>query len=166
VDAQLTALEGRLAELVPVYVHETWGPWLQLLAIAFASALSAWVVWWILKFGATKVVGKTKTEVDDRLLEAAHWPLWVSVFLIGLRMGVARLPLADLTGLSRQTAVLAYQFGDGFTNMVVPTNPLLMGMLALARIPYQRWLQFVGPLLVKLYLVAIVALMLAVRMGY
>jgi len=97
VDAQLTALEGRLAELLPVYVHETWGPWLQLLAIAFASALSAWVVWWILKFGATKVVGKTKTEVDDRLLEAAHWPLWVSVFLIGLRMGVARLPLADLT---------------------------------------------------------------------
>lgn len=96
-DAQLTALEGRLAELVPVYVHETWGAWLQLLAIAVASALSAWVVWWILKFGATKVVGKTKTEVDDRLLEAAHWPLWVSVFLIGLRMGVARLQLADLT---------------------------------------------------------------------
>ncbi len=75
-------------------------------------------------------------------------------------------PLADLTGLTRQTAVLAYQLGDGFTNMVVPTNALLMGMLALARIPYQRWLRFVGPLLVKLYLVAVVALMLAVRMGY
>ncbi len=75
-------------------------------------------------------------------------------------------PLADLTGLSRQVAVLAYQLGDGFTNMVVPTNALLMGMLALARIPYQRWLRFVGPLLVKLYLVAIAALMLAVRMGY
>ena len=75
-------------------------------------------------------------------------------------------PLADLTGLTRQTAVLAYQLGDGFTNMVVPTNALLMGMLALARIPYQRWLRFVGPLLVKLYLVAILALMLAVRMGY
>lgn len=75
-------------------------------------------------------------------------------------------PLADLTGLSRQTAVLAYQFGDGFTNMAVPTNALLMGMLALARIPYQRWLRFVGPLLVKLYAVAVAALMLAVRLGY
>lgn len=75
-------------------------------------------------------------------------------------------PIADLTGLSRQTAVLAYQFGDGFTNMVVPTNPVLMGMLALARIPYQRWLRFVGPLLVKFYLVAIVALVLAVRWDY
>ena len=75
-------------------------------------------------------------------------------------------PLADLTGLTRQTAVLAYQLGDGFTNMVVPTNALLMGMLGLARIPYQRWLRFVGPLLVKLYVVAVVALVLAVRMGY
>ena len=75
-------------------------------------------------------------------------------------------PIADLTGLTRQTAVLAYQLGDGFTNMVVPTNALLMGMLALARIPYQRWLRFVGPLLVKLYVVAVLALMAAVRMGY
>jgi len=75
-------------------------------------------------------------------------------------------PLADLTGITRQVSVLAYQFGDGFTNMVVPTNALLMGMLALARIPYQRWLRFVGPLLLKLYAVAILALILAVQLGY
>ncbi|MDP6582398.1 MAG: TIGR00366 family protein [Vicinamibacterales bacterium] len=75
-------------------------------------------------------------------------------------------PLADLTGITRQTSVLAYQFGDGFTNMAVPTNALLMGMLALARIPYQRWLRFVGPLLLKLYLVAVVALVVAVQLKY
>ncbi|HJN43328.1 MAG: short-chain fatty acid transporter [Acidobacteria bacterium] len=75
-------------------------------------------------------------------------------------------PLADLTGITRQTAVLAYQFGDGFTNMAVPTNALLMGMLALARIPYQRWLRFVGPLLLKLYVVAILALIIAVQLKY
>ena len=75
-------------------------------------------------------------------------------------------PIADLTGITRQTAVLAYQFGDGFTNMVVPTNALLMGMLALARIPYQRWLRFVVPLLVKLFAVATLALILAVQIGY
>ncbi len=75
-------------------------------------------------------------------------------------------PLADLTGVTRQTAVLAYQFGDGFTNMLVPTNALLMGMLALARIPYQRWVAFVVPLLVKLYLVAGLALVAAVQLGY
>ena len=75
-------------------------------------------------------------------------------------------PLADLTGVTRQTAVLAYQFGDGFTNMVIPTNALLMGMLALGRIPYQRWLAFVVPLLVKLYLVGAVGLVAAVQFGY
>ena len=75
-------------------------------------------------------------------------------------------PLADVTGVTRQTAVLAYQFGDGFTNMLVPTNALLMGMLALARIPYQRWAAFVVPLLVKLYLVAAIALVAAVELGY
>tara|TARA_B100000029_G_scaffold395739_1_gene393606 strand:- start:366 stop:1724 length:1359 start_codon:yes stop_codon:yes gene_type:complete len=75
-------------------------------------------------------------------------------------------PLADLTEVTRQTAVLAYQFGDGFTNMIVPTNALLMGILALGRIPYSRWVQFVAPLLVKFYGVAIIALILAVQFGY
>ena len=75
-------------------------------------------------------------------------------------------PIADLTGVSRQTAVLAYQFGDGFTNMVVPTNALLMGMLALARIPYPQWVRFVAPLLVKLFAVAVMALLIAAGMGY
>ena len=75
-------------------------------------------------------------------------------------------PLADLTGVTRQTAVLAYQFGDGFTNMLVPTNALLMGMLGLGRIPYQRWAAFVVPLLAKLYVVAAVALVSAVALGY
>ena len=49
---------------------------------------------------------------------------------------------------------------------MVPTNALLMGLLALARIPDQRWPKFVGPLLLKLYLVAIVALIVAVWVGY
>ena len=50
--------------------------------------------------------------------------------------------------------------------MLVPTNALLMGILALGRIPYQRWVRFIVPLLVKLYLIAVVALMLAVQLGY
>ena len=67
-------------------------------------------------------------------------------------------PLADLTGVGRETAVLAYQFGDGLTNMLVPTNAVLMGMLLLARIPYQRWVRFIVPLLIKLYLVCLAVL--------
>jgi uncharacterized ion transporter superfamily protein YfcC len=67
-------------------------------------------------------------------------------------------PLADLTGVGRETAVLAFQFGDGFMNMIVPTNALLMGMLALAKIPYQRWARFILPLLGKIYLVLLAVL--------
>ncbi|MFQ5527929.1 MAG: YfcC family protein [Thermoanaerobaculia bacterium] len=74
-------------------------------------------------------------------------------------------PLATLTGVSQQVAVLAYQFGDGFSNMFVPTSALVMGTLALGRIPYGRWLRFVIPLMVKLMIVAIAVLILALYMG-
>ena len=70
-------------------------------------------------------------------------------------------PLADLTGVGRETSVLAYQLGDGLMNLIVPTNALLMGMLLLARIPYQRWLRFVLPAMLKLYLVAMAVLAVA-----
>ena len=56
--------------------------------------------------------------------------------------------------------------GDGFMNIIVPTNALLMGMLGLGKIPYQRWVTFVVPLLLKLYAVAIVALLVAVAIEY
>ncbi|HUP46612.1 MAG TPA: AbgT family transporter [Thermoanaerobaculia bacterium] len=75
-------------------------------------------------------------------------------------------PLADLVGVSRQVAVLAFQFGDGFTNIVVPTNPVLMGILGLAGIPYSRWLRFVVPFLIKVAIVGSIALIIAVSIGY
>ena len=74
-------------------------------------------------------------------------------------------PLATVTGVPQQVAVLAYQFGDGFTNMVVPTSALVMGTLALGKIPYTRWVRFIMPLMVKLFALAIVVLILAVRFG-
>lgn len=73
-------------------------------------------------------------------------------------------PLAELTQVPQETAVLAYQFGDGFTNMVVPTSALVMGTLALGKIPYGAWVKFVTPLLLKLFAAAIVFLMISVRL--
>ncbi len=52
-------------------------------------------------------------------------------------------PFADMVGVSRQAMVLAFQFGDGFTNMLTPTSGVLMAALAMARIPYTRWLKWV-----------------------
>ncbi len=75
-------------------------------------------------------------------------------------------PIGDLVGVSRQVSVLAFQFGDGFMNMIVPTNPVLMGIIGLAGIPYDRWFRFIFPLIVKLFVVGAIALMLAVWIGY
>ena len=74
-------------------------------------------------------------------------------------------PLATTLGVPQQTAVLAYQFGDGFTNMIVPTSALVMGTLALGRIPYSAWLKFCGPLLLKLFAAAIGFLILSMHIG-
>lgn len=67
-------------------------------------------------------------------------------------------PLSDLLGISRQVAVLAYQFGDGISNLVIPTSGVTMGVLELARIPYDRWFRFVMPLVVLLSVVAMLLL--------
>ena len=75
-------------------------------------------------------------------------------------------PIADLTGVSRQIAVLAYQFGDGFTNMLVPTNAVLMGIIGIAGIPYDKWFKFIIPLMVKFWILGSMALVLAVWLGY
>jgi len=55
-------------------------------------------------------------------------------------------PLADLSGITRQTAVLAYQFGDGFTNMIIPTSGVTIGTLAMAKIPFQKWFKWNFPM--------------------
>jgi uncharacterized ion transporter superfamily protein YfcC len=55
-------------------------------------------------------------------------------------------PLADLTGITRQVAVLAYQFGDGFTNMIIPTSGVTIGTLAMAKVPFEKWFKWLLPL--------------------
>lgn len=75
-------------------------------------------------------------------------------------------PIADLSNVTRQVAVLAYQFGDGFTNIIVPTNAVLIGILTMARIPFERWLRFVLPFMIKVWIVGSIALVLAVAIGY
>ena len=52
-------------------------------------------------------------------------------------------PFSDLVGVSRQAMVLAFQFGDGFTNMLTPTSGVLIAALAMARIPYTKWVRWV-----------------------
>ncbi len=52
-------------------------------------------------------------------------------------------PFSDLIGVCRQSTVMAFQFGDGFTNMITPTSGVLIAALGVARIPYQKWFKWV-----------------------
>ena len=52
-------------------------------------------------------------------------------------------PFADMIGVSRQATVLAFQFGDGFTNMITPCSGVLMAVLSVAKIPYEKWVKWI-----------------------
>ena len=66
---------------------------------------------------------------------------------------------ADLIEVSRQTTVLAFQFGDGFTNMLTPTSGVLIGCLGVARIPYGVWLKWVWKFILALIVVGFLLLL-------
>lgn len=72
------------------------------------------------------------------------------------------LPLADLIGVTRQTAVLAYIFGDGFSNLAYPTSPVLLISLGLTVVSYPKWIRWTALLWLWVILATIVFLGIAV----
>ena len=62
-------------------------------------------------------------------------------------------PLADLVGITRQTAVLAFDFGDGFSNMIFPTNALLLIALSFSVVSYTKWMKWTWKLQAVILLV-------------
>jgi uncharacterized ion transporter superfamily protein YfcC len=67
-------------------------------------------------------------------------------------------PLSDIVGVSRQTAVLAFQLGDGFSNMIIPTSAVTMGVLTLADIPWEKWAKWILPLEIIFLIVGLLLL--------
>lgn len=70
-------------------------------------------------------------------------------------------PLGDLVGVTRQVAVLAYQFGDGISNIFTPTSGYFMAGLALAKIPWDRWAKWFLPLILLQYLLGAILVTIA-----
>lgn len=75
-------------------------------------------------------------------------------------------PMSDIIGLSRQTAVMAYLLGDGLSNLIIPTNGVLMAMLGFAKVSFQSWFKLVLSLFLISMVIAFVFLALAVSIGY
>ena len=71
---------------------------------------------------------------------------------------------SDLIGLSRQATVMAFQFGDGFTNMITPTSGVLLGVLTMAKIPYSKWFKWVLPFMFILFILGFLLLLPTVLM--
>lgn len=75
-------------------------------------------------------------------------------------------PMADILGISRQTVVLAYILGDGLSNLIIPTNGVLMAMLGLAGISFENWIKFTLRLFILSMILALVFIAIAVLIDY
>lgn len=92
-------------------------------------------------------------------------------FLVPSSSGLAVLsmpimaPLADFVEVERSLVVTAYQSASGLVNLINPTFAVVMGGLAIARVPYERWIQFIWPLMLILTALIVATLSVAVLVG-
>lgn len=76
------------------------------------------------------------------------------------------IPLSDLLGVTRQTCILSFNFGDGFCNYILPTSTALMGILGAADVPYDRWMRFMWKVFLVWLAVGAVLVVIAQLINY
>ena len=76
------------------------------------------------------------------------------------------IPVSDLSGITRQTAVLAYKLGVGFCNFILPHASALMGFLGATWVPYDRWMKFMWKLFLLWFVAGSIILMFAYFTNY
>ncbi|PIB38151.1 YfcC family protein [Maribacter sp. 4G9] len=117
-------------------------------------------------FGPLKYVSASASGVLMMVSQAIlHLPIPSYTSQAILTMPIL-VPLSDLIGLSRQTCVLAYQYGAIIGDMFVPTNGALMAILAISGIPYNKWFRFVWKPTVIMLLLGAISIVTAVAMAY
>lgn len=75
-------------------------------------------------------------------------------------------PIAQIVGIESQVAILAYQFGDGITNLCTPLLGVLLLALGFGKVPFSKWERFILPLVGGLFVIACAVLVLAMKIGY
>ena len=128
--------------------------------------------------GAVMIVGSARSIVHvlaggldlvPTVLQAPAMFLICTVFNVFMASGPGQaavmmpllLPVADLVGMTRQTVILAFNFGDGFGNYIFPTSTALMGLIGAANIPYDRWMRFIGKIFLLWVLVGCILVAIA-----
>ncbi|MDT8326773.1 MAG: YfcC family protein [Roseovarius sp.] len=104
-------------------------------------------------------------------INVMYWIEVVMAFFVPSTSGLAVLsmpilaPVGDFAGVDRSLVVTAFQSATGIVNLITPTSAVVMGGLAISRVPYERWLRFVWPLLLGLTLIIMAALSIGVILG-
>ena len=113
-------------------------------------------------YGLTRSLGKLG-EVASLAVMYVFQTLLNVVMPSGSAKAALTMPImtqfADQIEVSRQTTVLAFQFGDGFTNMLTPTSGVLIGVLGIARIPYGTWLKWVWKFILGLIILGFILML-------
>lgn len=121
----------------------------------------------ILHAAETSVAGLSQTA----FILVIYWVQVGLSFFVPSTSGLAVLsmpilaPVADFAGVKRELVVTAFATASGMVNLITPTSAVVMGGLAIGRVPYERWLRFVWPLLVVLTLIVMAALAVATVLG-
>lgn len=114
----------------------------------------------ILNWSAQAVQGYSKVA----FINAMYWIEVLMSFFVPSTSGLAVLsmpilaPLGDFSGVGRDLVVTAYQSASGIVNLITPTSAVVVGGLAIGRVPYDKWLRFTWPLLVVLTIIVMGAL--------
>jgi uncharacterized ion transporter superfamily protein YfcC len=114
-----------------------------------------------LLFGLASIISNLHPILAAQVMFVAHG---IINFFVHSGSGQAALtmpimaPLADVVGVTRQTAVLAFQFGDGWINPILPTSGVTMGVLGLAGIPWERWFKWMFRVQIYFFILALLLL--------
>jgi uncharacterized ion transporter superfamily protein YfcC len=145
------------------------GVFLVLLAYSVKHIITTGQIMDTILYGAAELIRRSPPLAAAFLVYAATLGM---NFFIGSASAKAFLmmpiltPLADLVGITRQTAVLAFDFGDGFSNMVFPTNALLLIALSFTVVGYTKWLRWTWKLQIAILFITSAFLAFAVKIGF
>lgn len=166
------AIDGKKPnEMAQGFVIGAKGVLMGALMVGFARAiiliLTAGNVIDTLLFYASQLISKTSSSVSAAVIYVFTF---FFNFVVPSGSGKAAIvmplvaPMADMAGITRQTAVLAYQLGDGPSNLLWPTAAL--AALAMGNVPYSKWLKWYLPLTILIFAISIMIIVICAQTGY
>jgi uncharacterized ion transporter superfamily protein YfcC len=162
VHVALKVFAGGILNILP-------GVLLILMAYSVKHIIASGMIMDTILFKASGQIGKSPPMAAAFLVYATTL---VMEFFIGSASAKAFLmmpllaPLADLVGITRQTVVLAFTFGDGFSNMIFPTNALLLIALSFSVVSYTKWMRWTWKLQIVILAITSAFLAFAEKIGF